>query len=307
MAVYPVASGQPDYSGSFIPEIWAGEFLIKFYSGTCLAQISNTDYQGDIKQKGDTVHINTIPDIASHDYEEGQDLLIDTPDSDPISLYINKGKYFNIAVDDVAAVQSSYPLLEKFATAATDQQKIAIEREVFADIYNDADADNSGATAGAESGGFDLGTSGSAIAITTVNATQKLTDLAAVLDEQNVPALDRSVIIPVWYKNLLQNSDLKNTSLTGDNTSPIRTGLLGEIAGMTVYVSNLLPSVTDTNLCWYVIALHRKALSFAAQFVKTRRMESERTFNTLVSSLNVYGYKVTKPDAMAVLYCYKSA
>lgn len=30
MAVYPVAAGNPDYSGTFIPAIWSGKLIKKF-------------------------------------------------------------------------------------------------------------------------------------------------------------------------------------------------------------------------------------------------------------------------------------
>ena len=45
MAVDAVA-GTPQYSGTFVPEIWSGKLLIKFYAATILAAISNTDYEG---------------------------------------------------------------------------------------------------------------------------------------------------------------------------------------------------------------------------------------------------------------------
>ncbi len=33
------------YSGSFIPEIWSGNLLAKFYDATVLGAIANTDYK----------------------------------------------------------------------------------------------------------------------------------------------------------------------------------------------------------------------------------------------------------------------
>ncbi len=54
--VYPVSAapwvGQnpnPAYSGIFIPQIWSGKLVEKFYAATVLAAISNTDYEGEIK------------------------------------------------------------------------------------------------------------------------------------------------------------------------------------------------------------------------------------------------------------------
>jgi hypothetical protein len=43
---FPVAAGQPTtypYSGTFIPEIWSGKLLVKFYDATVLTAIANTD------------------------------------------------------------------------------------------------------------------------------------------------------------------------------------------------------------------------------------------------------------------------
>ena len=44
---FPRAAGQPDYSrggaSEFIPEIWSGKWLEKFYDATFLTEISNTD------------------------------------------------------------------------------------------------------------------------------------------------------------------------------------------------------------------------------------------------------------------------
>lgn len=41
---YPTVAGHPDYSGTFIPEIWSRKLIDKYYDSTVLSQISNTDY-----------------------------------------------------------------------------------------------------------------------------------------------------------------------------------------------------------------------------------------------------------------------
>jgi len=40
------SSGYGGMSGSYIPEIWSGKLLEKFYTATVFAAISNTDYEG---------------------------------------------------------------------------------------------------------------------------------------------------------------------------------------------------------------------------------------------------------------------
>lgn len=50
MAGVPVASGVPDYgpSGSvkFIPEVWSGKLVERFYKATVFGEIASTDYEG---------------------------------------------------------------------------------------------------------------------------------------------------------------------------------------------------------------------------------------------------------------------
>ncbi len=43
---YPVSTGSPEYSGTFIPEIWSGKLITKYYDATIAASITNTDYEG---------------------------------------------------------------------------------------------------------------------------------------------------------------------------------------------------------------------------------------------------------------------
>lgn len=40
---FPTAAGSVSYSGTFIPEIWSGKLVAKYYDASVLAAISNTD------------------------------------------------------------------------------------------------------------------------------------------------------------------------------------------------------------------------------------------------------------------------
>jgi hypothetical protein len=96
---------------------------------------------------------------------------------------------------------------------------------------------------------------------------------------------------------------MKDASLSGDKESIIRNGKLGSVVGMTIYESNNLYSTTDgSSTVYYCIAGHPIAISFAAQLQKTRAMEAQDTFGQYISGLEVYGYDVTKPQALSYLY-----
>lgn len=40
-----MTTASPAYTANYIPEIWSGKLLQKFYAATVLAAISNTDYK----------------------------------------------------------------------------------------------------------------------------------------------------------------------------------------------------------------------------------------------------------------------
>src|ERR1039457_6760375 len=94
----------------FIPEVWSGKLIEKFYASTVLGAISNTDYEGEIKNKGDRVRIRTKPTITIHNYDVDQLLALERPLGGSVELYIGNGKYFSLILDDVMEIQSDLNL-----------------------------------------------------------------------------------------------------------------------------------------------------------------------------------------------------
>ena len=67
-----------------------------------------------------------------------------------------------------------------------------------------------------------------------------------------------------------------------------------------VFNSNLLPTEVQTSTkCWNIIAAHKSAISFAAQFTKNEVLEKlENTFGSRARGLAVADWKVLKPQAL---------
>lgn len=299
---YPVVSGRPNYSGNFIPEIWSGKMIENFYDATVLAQISNTDYEGEIKAYGDTVNIRTSPEVTIRDYVKGQTLTVENPDKPKLQLLIDKGDYFACVEDDIDRIQSDIKLMDTWTKDASEKMKIKIDQRVLTDLLPDVSALNKGTTAGAKSASFNLGTTGAPLVVTkdgaaaTVSVVDLLVDLGTVLDEANAPEQGRFVVIPAKMANLIKKSDLKDASLTGDAQSVLRNGRLGMIDRFTLYVShNLFVSSAK----WNIIAGHKMGFTFASQMTNMETLRAESTFGNIVRGLQVYGYKVVKPEALA--------
>ena len=299
---FPVYNTTPSYSGTYVPEIFSGKLLVKFYKACVLAAISNTDYEGEIKQMGDTVNIRTVPDVAIRDYQKGQTLQYDWQTPESIPLLIDKGKYYGVQISDVDKLQSDIPFQDKWAEDASEQMKIAIDTSVLATAYTAAHAKNKGSAAGLVSSNIDLGAAGTPVQLSKANILDKIVEVGQVLSEQNVPLNDRWMVIPAWAKTRLLTSDLRNASITGDGKSALRNGRIGEIDNFTIYESNSLPHATDGVECFHILAGHRSALTFASQLTKNELITNPNDFGMLMRGLQVYGWKVIKAESLVDLY-----
>jgi hypothetical protein len=117
MGVMNVA-GHPQYSGTFIPELWSTKILVKFYDATVLSSVCNTEYEGEIKKFGDKIHIRQLPDIQIREYQKGMNLQIQRPEAPVVDLEIDHGRYFNFIIDDVDKYQSDIKLMDRWSADA---------------------------------------------------------------------------------------------------------------------------------------------------------------------------------------------
>ena len=325
-AVFPVVGSgafdtNPSYSGGFIPQLWSQKLNAKFYQNTMLTEISNTSWEGEIKNQGDTIRIRTAPSITINDYAgAGTTLTSEVPTPIFTDMQINKGKYFSVQVNDVLAHQADMDLMNMFTEDAAKQLKINIENECFYNwfITEGADADNKGATAGALSAEYNLGTDAAPLnQATPRNVLDAILRMSAALDEQNVPEEGRWLILSPYERQLLMQTEIAQAYFTGDNSSTIRTGKIGMLDRFTVYVSNLLPKgATDKGMVSglaavadgaadvgskprrMMVAGTNAACAFASQIAKTEPLRNQTDFGDIVRGLAVYGRKVVKPEAL---------
>lgn len=326
-AVYPVVGSgafdtNPSYSGAFIPTLWSGKLNAKFYQNTILSEVTNTSWEGELKNQGDTVRIRTAPSINISDYTVGSNLSYEVPTPIYADMQINKGKYFGVQVSDVLGYQSDMDLMNMFTEDAAKQLKISIENEVFFNSFvtEGPVAANEGGTAGAISAAYNLGTDTAPVdQATPANVLNAILRMSSVLDEQNVPEDGRFLIMTPFDRHLLMQSNIAQAYFTGDQSSTIRTGKIGMLDRFTVYVSNLLPrgvagkalvagltdpatggAVTNAKVRRTMIAGTKDAVAFAMTVNKTEPLRNQTDFGDIVRGLAIYGRKVIKPEALVV-------
>lgn len=306
------------YSGGFIPQIFSRKVNVKFYANTILTDISNTDWEGEIKQSGDAVTINNIPTITVRDYNVNTDMVSEVPKAETIQLLIDSGKYTFVEVSKLMNQQSNIDLINKFTDDATKQIKIKIEEDCFYKwfVTEGADAANKGANAGLRTGSYNMGTDTTPVASNNVYDT--ILAMAACLDEQDVPQDNRFVVLSPSDVNKLMASPLAQAQFTGDTKNIVRTGQIGRLVHFNVYVSNLLPMgaagqvFTSAHLSSggtpatlagakkrrMIISGHKSALTYAGQMIESKMVDIEKRVGDYLRNTYVYGKMVVKPTAL---------
>jgi hypothetical protein len=308
--LYPTGSTSTDYvAAGFIPEIWSGKLIEKFYAATVLAAISNTDYEGEIKSYGDRVKIRTKPTLIINNYLVNGDLALQRPAGSSVELTIDQGKYFAAIIDDVIEKQSDINNMSLWSDDASEQMKIVVDTDVLTFLLGQANPANMGLAAGLISQNINLGVTGTPIATVGRNPTvgqveiiDVLLRIGQALDEQNIPETGRWIVMPTWATFQIKRSELREVFVSGDSVSILRNGKFGQIDRFTIYASNLLPNGVAAGLAageWPIFGGHAHGLTFASQLTNVETIRSERTFGQILRGLQVYGRQVLDNKALA--------
>lgn len=273
---------------AFKPEVWTAELMVSLEKNHVYGApgVVNRDYEGDISQFGDTVHIVTLADPTIGTYTSHTDITVEDVDDSEQTLVIDQSKYFAFEVDDIEARQARGGVIDK------QSAKAAYKLRDTADLY----------IAGLMAAGVDAGNiiAEQTISVSsTVKAYDVLVDLGVKLDEDNVPDEGRWVIVTPAFHGLL----LKDSRFVGSGDAlgaTTRTnGVVGEAAGFSVRKSNNVPNGPGAGAGKLIIAGSDIATSFAEQINKTEAARMEKRFADLVKGLHLYGAKVTRPTALA--------
>ena len=279
---------------TFIPTIWSARLLAHLDNAHVATQFVNRDYEGEIKNAGDTVKINQVGAVTVKDYTKNSD--IDDPEAlttTDQTLTINQAKYFNFQVDDVDAVQAKAPLMDASMQRAAYGLAEVSDKFLFSTI---ASAAKTGAT---------IGTAAAPTALTADNMYEQIVALKVLMDKANIPTQGRKLAVPPEAHALL----LKDQRFVGTGGAQAETnlqnGLIGRTAGFDIYLSNNLPTGIGTDAAktpyTKLIATHSLATTYAEQILKTEAYRMESRFADGVKGLHVYGAKVLQADAVAVL------
>lgn len=270
---------------SFKPEIWSPYLLSALRKAQVFGGLVNHDYEGEIANAGDTVHINAVGDPTIRTYDKTTDLTYDELNTADQTLTIDQAKEFDFRVDDVDKRQTAGNLFPEALSRAGYKLKDASDTYV-AGLYGSAQVANRITT----------------VSVTTADlAYQQLVKLGQKLNEANVPTDGRWAVVTPWFEGLMaQDARFTNAfamSPQGDIPSAALTGFVRHAAGFDIYMSNNLVNTTGDD--WALMAGVNLAITFADQIAEMEALRLQKTFADAIRGLHVYGAKVVRPDCLA--------
>lgn len=266
---------------NFIPEVWSAAILEALRAKLVFPSLCNRDYEGDIREAGDTVHITGYNDVTVHKYTRGQAITVDdATDKEAAVLKIDQSDYFAFKVNDLDKTQAKADLTGKFTNSAAYNMMKNVETY----ISNLMDAA--------------VSTPAKTVAVgTPADAYLAVVEAGRKLDVQNVPDEGRWIVVsPDFYALLLQDSRFIEGTEAGHNT--LLNGVVGQVRGFTVVKSNNVPSKKASPDTQSILAGTNAAVTFAQQVSKVEAMRMQTDFADMVRGLDLYGAKVIRPECL---------
>ena len=258
---------------NFIPQIWSARLQEKLHGALVFGSLCNRNYEGEIRQWGDTVHINTINDITVKPYDPT--VAIDDPEElsgADTTLTIDHGAYYNFFINDVDAVQARADLMDAAMKNAAERLARDAETYILSVIRENA---GKKVTKAIPAGGL----------------YELILEIKTAMDEAGVPRSDRKLILPPALESelLLDQRFITGTSAAANRLTE---GSVARAAGFDLYISG--------ELTGEIVAMTPEAVTFANQITRVDAYRPERGFSDGVKGLCLSGAKVLQPDAVCV-------
>jgi N4-gp56 family major capsid protein len=219
---------------AFIPEIWSQKTILAATEAAVIYNLVRRDFDGEINQQGDTVHVPLFSAVTTGDKTATNDVTFTNYTETTKDISIDTHKYFAYKVEDIAKVQSSPDLLSGYATQGG--RAIAKARDVsLATLFTNAAITQN------------VGTANTSVAPASYSDITDAQIRRAIqyLDEAEAPAEDRYLVISPAQKNaMLGIAKFVEADKLGDNVT-LKTGVFGSIYGVSVYISNNLQNVAQ--------------------------------------------------------------
>jgi len=288
----------------FIPELWSDEVIAGYKKNLVLANlVTRMSHKG---KKGDTVHIPAPARGAASAKGAGAQVTLIAPSHSEVQVSINSHYEYSVLIEDIVEVQA----LQSLRRFYTDDAGYALATRVDSDLFAQAESLQGGTVGGtgaalwekAVIGGdgttlFDGSASGGGA---TDIGDAGIRKMILTLDNADVPMDGRSLVIPpIAANDLLAINRFTEQQYIGSGDA-IKTGKIGMIYGVDVYVSSNCPTVSPASGgdARIGLLLHKDALVLAEQMgVRSQTQYKQEYLGDLFTADTLYGVAELRDNA----------
>lgn len=235
---------------AFTPVKYSLKLVELLYNNTLYPNITNTNYEGTIKEAGDRVRVRTATRIALSDYTKGMTLVKQDLNPSYEDMLVDQLKYFSFGVDDVDAIQNDIKAIEEYASNTKNDMVEVIDTNILAYAVKNVLATNMIGTA------YATGTV--AIAATTGVVTGSGTTFTAgmVGGIFTTPTLTHTVNGVSRAKSFLVTAYTSGTSITIKDLDGVAYTGGAVSAGETYSIAGAVAlALTSSNIYQYIVSL----------------------------------------------------
>lgn len=295
---------------AFVPEFYSQKLLKESKEMTDFKNnMTNSDWEGEIKSAGDTVHICT-PDASNIVIGEGVVPEVNDVYPKSMTLTIDKTKSFQFKFNDIEQAQSQFNMMEGYMSIANERMMIEVNKELELEVLNNAEVPNVGTNAaGFQATSATINTFFNRLK-KTLMANKALSPAGFYTFKGNKEqALQLNAVVTIGtglFEQLVNSTQLTHPTVQGDDI--LYKGVVGQIAGMQIFVDTLLDSIKQTECAnhyadeagkkFIAIAGTKMGITFAEQYNKVEKLRDPQTFADIGRALYLYGYKITNPKSL---------
>jgi hypothetical protein len=295
---------------NFIPELWSDEVLAAYKSNLVLANlVRKLNHRG---KKGDTIKVPTpTRGTASSKSEQSLVTFLEHGADAGLSILINKHYEYSRLIEDIVDVQA----LESLRRFYTDDGGYAIGYEVdfqlalelmradwtIGTVTSRVVQDDSTVTGTVYEGD---GTSWDGGGSTDISDAGIRTFVKA-LDDVDAPMAGRVLVVPTIVKqDMLGLNRFTEQAYVGEvgQGNSIRNGLVGDLYGMEVYVTTVLPEVDNSAGSAQVqtgVCFQRDAVVLVEQLgVRAQSQYKQEYLADLMTVDMIWGNKCVRPTSV---------
>lgn len=296
----PGPAGNSGTAATFIPQIWSDEVIAEYEKNLVLAPlVKKMSMKG---KKGDTIHVpSPIRGDASQKVAETSVTLIAETEGE---LVINIDQHFEYSrmIEDITEAQA----LSSLRRFYTSDAGYALARQTDSALFSQGTKLGNGtgvsfANSASIEPSADLATpsitpwGGGVPANAFTDRTMR--DALQILDDNDVPMAGRFFVIPPSLCNAIRGIE-RYSSSDFVSSQQVQTGKIGELYGVSIYVSTNVPTPDGVTGARAALLAHKDAYVLAEQVgVRSQTQYKQEFLSTLYTADRLYGVQCYRPES----------